>query len=176
MARPWTAGRSRSRCRLAPAQVAAEAAGRREPTMQVAAVSIPGLPGMETAATCMVGSRLPAASAATCAGASRHLDLERPAVHGLAIELLDRVGGLLGRRHLDEAESARATRVTIHHDGGGFDAAGHREHLAQPIVRRGEGQAADIKFMRHGENLQRELPPGNGTLWEAEDGTRVEVW
>src|SRR5260370_30261762 len=131
---------------------------------------------METAATCMVGSRLPAASAAASARAGRQLDLERSAVHGRSIELLDRVGCLLGRRHLDETESARAARVAIHHDSGGFDAAGHREHLPQPIVRRGEGQAADIKFMRHGANLQKELPPGNGTLLEAEDGTRVEVW
>src|SRR3970040_167977 len=132
---------------------------------------------METAATCMVGSPLPAAAAAApaCARTSRQLDLERPAVHSLAIELLDRIGGLLGRRHLDEAESARPTRVTIHYDCGGFDPAGHREHLAQPIVRRGAGQASDIKFMRHGKPPNR-TPAGNGTLWEAEDGTRVEVW
>src|SRR3990172_2183694 len=132
---------------------------------------------METAATCMVGSPLPAAAAAApaCARTRRRLHPERPAVHGLAIELLDRVGGLLGRRHLDEAESARATRVTIHHHCGGFDPAGRREHLTQPIVRRGEGKASDIKFMRHGKPPNRP-PAGNGTLWEAEDGTRVEVW
>src|ERR1700693_2518565 len=119
----------------------------------------------------MIGSRLPAASAAPCARTSRQLDLERPAVHSLAIELLDRVGGLLGRRHLDEAESARATRVTIHHDCGGFDPAGPREHLAQPFVRRGEGQAPDINFIRHGKPPNR-TPAGNGTLWKTEPESR----
>src|ERR1700675_3591936 len=128
-----------------------------------------GLSGVENAATCMDGSCLPAAAAAppisttTTAAAPvpaaasaaarargiRQLDLQRPAVHFLAIELLHRLGGLFGRRHLDEAEPARTAGVTVRYDRGRFDGAGSGEQLAQAFVGRGEGQPTDKEFLRH---------------------------
>src|SRR5438309_11878160 len=83
--------------------------------------------GVENAATCMGCSRLPAAptesaaprSAAASSAAAQarglgDLDLQRAPVELLAVELLDGRIGLLGRRHLHEAESARAPGVTVH--------------------------------------------------------------
>src|SRR5215468_7206295 len=56
------------------------------------------------------GLPAPATSAPAPAAAARalgELDLEHAAVHCLAVEPLDCLRRLLGRRHLDEAEAAR---------------------------------------------------------------------
>src|SRR5437016_964578 len=52
--------------------------------------------------------------------------------------------------HLDEPEAARATGVTIGHDGSRFDLAGGREHLSKPLCRCGERETTDEEFLRHG--------------------------
>src|SRR6266511_2663050 len=128
-----------------------------------------GLAGVENAATCMVGLRLPAAAAAspvatattatapvpaatpsaTRARGIRQLDLQRPAIHFLPVELLDGLSSFLGCRHLDEAEPARTAGVTIRHNRGRLDGAGGGEQLAQAFVGRGEGQPPDEELLRH---------------------------
>src|SRR5207249_4875209 len=82
------------------------------------------------AASVVCYARLPATGAlagapgsATHARRVRQLDLELTAIELVAIETLDGLGGLLGRRHLNEAEPARAAGVPIHDDGGGLDGA-----------------------------------------------------
>src|SRR5439155_865056 len=76
-----------------------------------------------------------APSAARARGLGK-LHLQRPAVHFLAVELLDRGLGLIGRRHLDEAEPARTTRLTIRHDRRRFDRAGLAFQTTGPTRRR----------------------------------------
>src|SRR3989441_2675190 len=140
--------------------------------------------GVENAATCMGCSRLPAAptesaaprSAAASSAAAQarglgDLDLQRAPVEFLAVELLDGRIGLLGRRHLHEAESARAPGVTVHDDRGRLDGADLGEDLAQPLVRRREGQTADEELLCHGAPLNRS-PAVDGTPWYAEDGAK----
>src|SRR5215469_7532713 len=45
----------------------------------------------------------------------RQFHLERPAIDGLPVKALDRLSGILGRGHLDEAEAPRAAGVAIRH-------------------------------------------------------------
>src|SRR5207302_10956006 len=114
----------------------------------------------------MSGSRLPPAPAAPAAAAAPipaaaplaararacwlgELDLERPAVHLLTVELLDRGLGLLGRRHLDEAEPARTARLTVRDDRRRLDPARLGEHFAQPLAGRRERQATDEQPLCH---------------------------
>src|SRR5437867_5896296 len=76
-----------------------------------------------------------------------------PAVDVLAVELRDCLIGLLRRRHLDEAEAARATGFTIGHDCSRLDPPGRREHFTKPFRRCGERETADEQFLRHGQLL-----------------------
>src|SRR5712691_6958667 len=130
-----------------------------------------GLAGVEKAATCMMSAGLPAAAPAAT-GRIRQLDLQRPAVHFLPVELLHGLSSLLGRRHLDEAKAARTAGVPVRYDGGRLDGARGREQLAQAFVRRGERQTPDEELLRHDQ------PPNSSSaadvaLWTAEGGTRV---
>src|SRR5207253_8757787 len=53
------------------------------------------------------------APGAARSGRIRDLDLQRPAVHDLAIELLGRRVSILGRGHVDEAKAPPAAAITI---------------------------------------------------------------
>src|SRR5262249_11447288 len=105
----------------------------------------------------------------------RHLDLEGPPAHSLAVEPLDRLGGILGRGHLHEAEATGAARVAIRHYRRRFDRADPREQLTQPVLGRREGEASDEQFVGHGHPPNRS-PSGGGTPWNADNSTRVAVW
>src|SRR5207245_11510224 len=67
----------------------------------------------------------------------------------LSIDLVDVRCRLRGRRHLDEAEPARATGVLLHHDRRRFNPARLCKHFAKTIARRRKGQASDKQFERH---------------------------
>src|SRR5438093_12887398 len=115
----------------------------------------------------MSGSRLPPAPAAPAAAAAApipsaaplaararacwlgELDLERPAVHLLTVELLDRGLGLLGRRPLDEAEPARTARLTVRHDRRRLDPASLGDHFPQPLARRRGGHGSHEELLRY---------------------------
>src|SRR2546422_2074801 len=92
-------------------------------------------------------------TAATGAAGRGLLHPELTAVEVLAVELRDGLIGLFRRGHLHETEAARATGVTIGHDGSRFDLAGRREHLTKPFRRCGERETADEQLLRH------ETPP-----------------
>src|SRR5439155_18240505 len=121
------------------------------------------------------------ASAPSGARGTGDLDLQRPTVQVLAVELLDGLGRGLGRRHLDEAESPRLSGVAVHHHRRRLDRPGLSEHLAQSVGGRREGQTSDEKFVCHREHLQRDLPqlrtlPGTrGRLRQSRDLERQEV-
>src|SRR5213083_82521 len=87
-----------------------------------------------------------APSAARARGLGK-LHLQRPAVHFLAVELLDRGLGLIGRRRLDRA--------------------GLGEQLAQPLAGCGEGQAADEELLCHRAPPSRSSAVDD-TPWNAE--------
>src|SRR6266508_1105359 len=148
-----------------------------------------GSSGVENAATCMGRSRLPptpavpaaprptAASAAAYTRGLGELYFQRPPVQFLAVELLHGGIGLLGRRHLDEAESARTSGVTVHHDRRRLDRAGLTENLTQPLIRGGEGQACDEELLSHGAPLMHlpqltTLPGTRKTAPESWSGRR----
>src|SRR5262245_30833362 len=120
--------------------------------------------GVANAMTC---TGLPPAAAAASARARwlGQLDLQQTAVELMAVEAGDRLAGLLGRGHLDEAEAARLACVTIGHDGGGFDGADLAEQVSQGVCRRRERDAADEEFMSHGALLRisRSVGTGPGT-------------
>src|SRR5439155_9696776 len=96
-----------------------------------------------------VVAAVPAAALAAGAPGLGDLVLQRPAVHFLTVELLDRRVRIFGRRHLDEAEPARAAGLLLHHDRRGLDPARLREHFAKTFTRRRERQASDEQFVRH---------------------------
>src|SRR5437762_13331981 len=104
-----------------------------------------------------VAAAVPAALAARAPGLG-NLDLQRPAVHFLTVELLDRRVRIFGRRHLDEAESARAAGLLLHHDRRGLDPARLREHFAKTLARRRERQASDEQFVLHSAPPPYEAP------------------
>jgi len=67
------------------------------------------------AAAAPVAATAPAGAAGPGRG---QLNLERPAVHRVAVELPDCLRGSLGGGHLDEPEAARPSGVPVYHDGG----------------------------------------------------------
>src|SRR2546428_7643620 len=98
--------------------------------------------------TCLVAPPAPVPATARARGLGE-FDLQRPAVHFLTVELLDRGLRLFGRRHLDETEAARATGALLHHDRRRLNAARLCEHLAETLARRRKGQTPDEQFVRH---------------------------
>src|SRR5438034_2736444 len=121
-------------------------------------------PTVANAATAPLATTAPAAARAR---RIRQLDLQRPAIHFLPIELLDGLCGLLGRRHLDEAEPARTAGIAIRDHRGRLDGARGGEQLAQAFVRRGEGQPPDEELLRH-DQPPNSSPAADDTLWTAE--------
>src|SRR5260370_24117 len=136
----------------------------------------PGVP-LRTAAAHPVAAAATAPVAATApaaarAGRIRQLDLQRPAIHFLPIELLHGLSSFLGRRHLDEAEPARAAGITVRHNRGRLDGARGGEQLAQAIVGRGERQPTDEELLSH-DQPPNSSPAADDALWTAEVRTRV---
>ena len=76
-------------------------------------------------------------------------DLQRPAAKRIAVELPNRLVRRLGRRHLDETESARLATVAVRHDRDGVDAVDLVEELAEFLGRRAERKTTDEKFLPH---------------------------
>src|SRR5256886_7746411 len=105
----------------------------------------PVCPDSRCGLTVLPASATAAAAAAGSAAARRvgFLDLDVASLEVGVVQLADRLIGVLGRRHLDEAEAARLTRVAIGHDTGGLDGADGREGGAQALVGGGKGEAAD---------------------------------
>src|SRR6185503_13673651 len=115
-------------------------------TAAAAAAAAPAAAAIPTAPTA-------AAPAAARAGGVGDLDLQGPAVHFLAIELLDGLGRLFRRRHLDEAEAARVAGVTVGDDGRRLDHARLGEQFAQTVRGRGKSETSDEELVSH------DLPP-----------------
>src|SRR5919107_1616013 len=90
------------------------------------------------------------AAAAILAG-PRLVDRQVAAAELLAVELRDGRLALFARRHLDEAEAARAARVAILDDRGRLDVAGLREQVAEVFARSLERKVADVKFNGHSD-------------------------
>src|SRR5438067_2508584 len=98
-------------------------------------------------------ARLAVAASAVAASAldagPRLVDGQRATAELLAVELLDGRRRAFWRRHLDEAEAARAARVAVFDDRRVLDLAGLREHLAQFVAGRAEVKVPDVKFRAH---------------------------
>src|SRR5205085_12504296 len=101
-------------------------------------------------------ARLAVAAAASAAAVAAALDAGPRLVNGqrataelFAVELLDGRCRSFGRRHLDEAEAARATRVAVFDDRRVLDLSGLREHLAQLVAGRAEVKVPDVKSRAH---------------------------
>lgn len=75
--------------------------------------------------------------------------VHRAAFEALTIQLLNGRLGLGVRRHLDEGEALRATRLTIRNHFCGFDGADLREHLVQRVIGCGEREITNEKFLAH---------------------------
>jgi hypothetical protein len=74
---------------------------------------------------------------------------QSPAGHFLAIELFDGSSGLFLGRHLDEAEAARASGVTVFDDGRRFNRASLSEHFLELFAGGLESQVSYIQFHSH---------------------------
>src|SRR2546426_1179715 len=112
-----------------------------------------GRAGVMNATTCTGLPALAAPAGAprspTSASALGQLDLELTAIELVAVEARDRLVGLLGRRHLDEAEPARAAGVPIDDDRGGFYSAGLGKEFPETLRGCGERETADEELVCH---------------------------
>src|SRR5688500_17218739 len=118
----------------------------------LASTPAPRAPATWAAAARATTTRTPPA-AATRARCLRVRDLDRaaPAVELAAVELRDRVLGVFGRVHLDEAEAARLPGEPVGDDGGRQDVTALAEELPQAIAGGGVGKTADVELGRHRE-------------------------
>ena len=66
-----------------------------------------------------------------------------------AVQLLDRLGGLVPLAHLDESETARATGLAIGHDVCVGDLACAGEGLAQDVRGGVKREIADVEAIAH---------------------------
>src|SRR5947199_138591 len=89
--------------------------------------------GPEAAAAATTAGPVTAEAAGPRTGAARRrlVDADRAAVEIEAVQPAERLVRFFGRRHLDEAEAARASRFAVRHDGGGHHDAEARESRAQ---------------------------------------------
>src|SRR5262245_10821942 len=130
-----------------------------------------GFSGVENAPTCMGGLGLPStpavpstprpATASSPAAKARglgELHTQPPPIQLLAVELFDRRLGLFGRRHLDEAETARAPGLPVHYDCRRLNCTGLGEDVAEPLVRRRKRQASDGELLCHDPPSDEGLP------------------
>src|SRR6185369_10604399 len=110
--------------------------------------SAPAVAAAATAATA-TAETAPTAATTAAAGSLRLLDLDRASVQVGAVEPADGLFRFLGRRHLDEAEAARAAGIPVRHHTGRFDGARSRECFPQPLIGRREREASNEQFDRH---------------------------
>src|SRR5207245_2402134 len=135
--RPRTTGRLRERPARPPSQLSTElcvwtSATRRSAMRRRRATRAGRSKALRMrTATAAAAATTAAAVAAAGAGRLRALDLDGPAVDRRAVELADRLLGVFRRRHLDEAEAARAAGVAVGHHRRRLDIAGRGEDLAQ---------------------------------------------
>src|ERR1044071_7680699 len=95
------------------------------------------------------GAALEPAAAVAVLARLGDVDGQVTAVEVVTVELSDGGLALFLRRHLDEAEAARAARVAILDDRGRLDRTGLREVLTKILARSLEREVADVKFHRH---------------------------
>src|SRR5437763_13357267 len=88
----------------------------------------------------------PAVTALTRIG---DVDGQVPAVEVVAVKSSDGGLALFLRRHLDEAEAARAARVAVFDDRRRLDRAGLREMLAEIFARSLVREITDVEFHGH---------------------------
>jgi hypothetical protein len=105
------------------------------------------------AAACAAITATAAAGTARLALAS-FIDPKLTTVEFVTVELLQRLRSTLGRRHLDEGEAARATRLSIHDDrhAHNFPAVG-AECFSERCFVRVVVQIANVELRSHGLGL-----------------------
>src|SRR5262249_39690691 len=91
----------------------------------------------------------PAAAVPPRRGWLGDLDLQRPPVELIAVELSNRLIRCLGRGHLRETETTRAPGVTIGDDRAFVDALDRIEERTESLGGGVEGKAADEKLLTH---------------------------
>jgi len=93
------------------------------------------------------------AAAATTTAATRALlrdvNAEGATLEILLVQLVERLLGALGRRHLDEAETARLAGHPVEHQLDLFDFTARGELLLDQVFSGVEGQVADVQTISH---------------------------
>src|SRR5216684_8445756 len=107
----------------------------------------PLLPAVAAAATTATVVP-PAATAAKFSGLGL-VDLEVASLEILAIELRNRLGGVAGALHFDEAEASRLAREFVRYDGRACYFPYLREECFEIIVRHRIGEIAYVQFAGH---------------------------
>jgi 3-oxoacyl-ACP reductase-like protein len=107
-----------------------------------------------TAATTTTTAAAEAATAAatttTATGALlRDVNAQRASFEILLVQLVERLLGALGRRHLDEAETARLASHPVEHQLDLFDFTARGELLLDQVFSGVEGQVADVQTISH---------------------------
>jgi hypothetical protein len=106
-----------------------------------------------TAATTTAAAEAATAAATTTAAATgtllRDVDAQRATFEILLVQLVERLLGALGRRHLDEAETARLASHPVEHQLDLFDFTARGELLLDQVFSGVEGQVADVQTISH---------------------------
>jgi hypothetical protein len=107
-----------------------------------------------TAATTTAAAAEAATAAATTTTATagtllRDVDAQRAPFEILLVQLVERLLGALGRRHLDEAETARLAGHPVEHQLDLFDFTARGELLLDQVFSGVEGQVADVQTISH---------------------------
>jgi hypothetical protein len=105
-----------------------------------------------TAATTTAAAEAATAAATTTAAAGtllRDVDAQRATFEILLVQLVERLLGALGRRHLDEAETARLASHPVEHQLDLFDFTARGELLLDQVFSGVEGQVADVQTISH---------------------------
>src|SRR5262245_26556767 len=118
-------------------------------TMRVAAVPPAAAARTAAAATGTSATTRPTAATGTWRLGVRNLHSDPPAVELAAVELRDRVLGLLGSAHLDKAESPGLAGETVGDHSRRQDIAALSKEFPEPFAGRGVCETADIQFGCH---------------------------
>jgi hypothetical protein len=108
-----------------------------------------------TAATTTAAAAAEAATAAATTTAATtgtllgDVDAQRAPFEILLVQLVERLLGALGRRHLDEAETARLASHPVEHQLDLFDFTARGELLLDQVFSGVEGQVADVQTISH---------------------------
>jgi hypothetical protein len=79
----------------------------------------------------------------------RDVNAQRASFEILLVQLVERLLGALGRRHLDEAETARLASHPVEHQLDLFDFTARGELLLDQVFSGVEGQVADVQTISH---------------------------